>query len=117
MPAQQSGLGFPAQLRSRCLRLTQLAVAPQWVAFANGNIGHLYRTGGEDNAAGLRRTLEETGFFERVSLRTPESHPNNGDIVLLAGKGHERAIIGPDGPQPWDERAEAEEALRRAGYR
>lgn len=64
--------------------LTQLAVAPQWVAFANGNIGHLYRTGGEDNAAGLRRTLEETGFFERVSLRTPESHPNNGDIVLLA---------------------------------
>jgi UDP-N-acetylmuramyl tripeptide synthase len=39
-----------------------------------------------------------------------------GDIVLLAGKGHEQAIIGPDGPQPWDERAEAEAALRRAGF-
>ena len=39
-----------------------------------------------------------------------------GDIVLLAGKGHERSIIGPDGPQPWDERSEAEQALRRAGF-
>ena len=39
-----------------------------------------------------------------------------GDIVLLAGKGHEQAIIGPDGPRPWDERAEAEAALHRAGF-
>ena len=42
-----------------------------------------------------------------------------GDIVLLAGKGHERSIIGPDGEQPWDERAVAEELLETmvAGYR
>jgi UDP-N-acetylmuramoyl-L-alanyl-D-glutamate--2,6-diaminopimelate ligase len=42
-----------------------------------------------------------------------------GDIVLLAGKGHERSIIGPDGEQPWDERAVAEELLEtmQAGYR
>ncbi len=39
-----------------------------------------------------------------------------GDIVVLAGKGHERSIIGPDGPHPWNERAEAEAALRRAGF-
>jgi UDP-N-acetylmuramoyl-L-alanyl-D-glutamate--2,6-diaminopimelate ligase len=34
------------------------------------------------------------------------------DIVLLAGKGHERSILGPDGPQPWDEAAVARELLR-----
>ena len=38
------------------------------------------------------------------------------DVVLLAGKGHERSIIGADGPQPWNERAEAESALRRLGF-
>jgi UDP-N-acetylmuramoyl-L-alanyl-D-glutamate--2,6-diaminopimelate ligase len=35
-----------------------------------------------------------------------------GDIVLLAGKGHEQSIIGPDGEQPWNERATAEELLK-----
>jgi UDP-N-acetylmuramyl tripeptide synthase len=32
--------------------------------------------------------------------------------VLLAGKGHERTLILPDGPIPWNEREEAEAALR-----
>jgi UDP-N-acetylmuramoyl-L-alanyl-D-glutamate--2,6-diaminopimelate ligase len=40
-----------------------------------------------------------------------------GDIVLLAGKGHETSIIGPDGPVPWDERRAASEALAAMGYR
>jgi UDP-N-acetylmuramoyl-L-alanyl-D-glutamate--2,6-diaminopimelate ligase len=39
-----------------------------------------------------------------------------GDVVLLAGKGHERSIIGPDGERPWDERRVAMELLRAAGY-
>jgi UDP-N-acetylmuramoyl-L-alanyl-D-glutamate--2,6-diaminopimelate ligase len=39
-----------------------------------------------------------------------------GDIVLLAGKGHEQSIIGPDGEQPWDERAVAEEVLAQFGH-
>ncbi|MGC8634552.1 MAG: UDP-N-acetylmuramoyl-L-alanyl-D-glutamate--2,6-diaminopimelate ligase [Candidatus Limnocylindrales bacterium] len=34
-----------------------------------------------------------------------------GDLVLLAGKGHESTIEMADGPQPWDERAAAEDAL------
>ena len=34
-----------------------------------------------------------------------------------AGKGHERAIIGPDGEQPWDEAAVATELLAEMGYR
>lgn len=36
-----------------------------------------------------------------------------GDTVLLAGKGHEHSILGPEGPVPWDEGAEAESALMR----
>jgi UDP-N-acetylmuramoyl-L-alanyl-D-glutamate--2,6-diaminopimelate ligase len=39
-----------------------------------------------------------------------------GDVVLLAGKGHEQSIIYPDGPHPWDERSEAIAALGRLGF-
>ena len=39
-----------------------------------------------------------------------------GDIVLLAGKGHERSIIEADGERPWDERAVAEEILASMGF-
>ena len=38
-----------------------------------------------------------------------------GDVVLLAGKGHERTMILQGGQEPWDERAEAEAALRELG--
>jgi UDP-N-acetylmuramoyl-L-alanyl-D-glutamate--2,6-diaminopimelate ligase len=40
-----------------------------------------------------------------------------GDLVLLAGKGHEQTIIMEDGPRPWDERSEAFDALGRMGFR
>jgi UDP-N-acetylmuramoyl-L-alanyl-D-glutamate--2,6-diaminopimelate ligase len=39
-----------------------------------------------------------------------------GDIVLLAGKGHEQSIIGPDGPVAYDERTAALDALAAMGY-
>ena len=39
-----------------------------------------------------------------------------GDIVLLAGKGHEHSIIGPAGPVDYDERRTALEALADLGY-
>jgi UDP-N-acetylmuramoyl-L-alanyl-D-glutamate--2,6-diaminopimelate ligase len=39
-----------------------------------------------------------------------------GDVVLLAGKGHEQTIIMSDRPIAWDERAEAIRALGRKGY-
>jgi UDP-N-acetylmuramoyl-L-alanyl-D-glutamate--2,6-diaminopimelate ligase len=52
----------------------------------------------------------------RAAIGAAVERARPGDIVLLAGKGHERSIIGPDGPIAWDERSEAEGALRRAGF-
>jgi UDP-N-acetylmuramoyl-L-alanyl-D-glutamate--2,6-diaminopimelate ligase len=40
-----------------------------------------------------------------------------GDTVLLAGKGHERTMQMAEGAQPWDERVEAEAAIRQKGLR
>jgi UDP-N-acetylmuramoyl-L-alanyl-D-glutamate--2,6-diaminopimelate ligase len=54
-----------------------------------------------------RRSAIETAF----ELARP------GDVVLLAGKGHEQTVIMSDGPVPWDERSEAIRALARLGYR
>jgi UDP-N-acetylmuramoyl-L-alanyl-D-glutamate--2,6-diaminopimelate ligase len=39
-----------------------------------------------------------------------------GDVVLLAGKGHEQSIIYGTEPRPWDEREVARQALHAAGY-
>jgi UDP-N-acetylmuramoyl-L-alanyl-D-glutamate--2,6-diaminopimelate ligase len=44
------------------------------------------------------------------------SRARPGDIVLLAGKGHEQSIISAEGPRVWDERAEAIRALAQLGY-
>jgi UDP-N-acetylmuramoyl-L-alanyl-D-glutamate--2,6-diaminopimelate ligase len=72
-------------------------------------------TGAE--AAGRRRDHDLLVIADRrTAIDAAVERARPGDIVLLAGKGHEQAIIGPDGPQPWDERNEAMEALRRAGY-
>jgi UDP-N-acetylmuramoyl-L-alanyl-D-glutamate--2,6-diaminopimelate ligase len=35
-----------------------------------------------------------------------------GDCILLAGKGHERTMQTASGAEPWDERAEAEAAIK-----
>ena len=52
----------------------------------------------------------------RAAIEAAFERARAGDVVLLAGKGHERTIITPDGPQPWDERSEAVQALGRLGY-
>jgi len=36
-----------------------------------------------------------------------------GDVVLIAGKGHETWNVGPNGPEPWSDRGTAEELLGR----
>ncbi len=50
-----------------------------------------------DRGAAIRRAIE---------LARP------GDCVLLAGKGHERTMRMASGSEPWDERAEAEAAIK-----
>jgi UDP-N-acetylmuramoyl-L-alanyl-D-glutamate--2,6-diaminopimelate ligase len=52
----------------------------------------------------------------REASRFALSRARPGDAVLLLGKGHEGSIIGPEGPAAWDERTEAEAALRSLGY-
>ena len=68
-------------------------------------------------AAGKRRDNDLLVIADRrAAIEAAIERARPGDIVLLAGKGHEQSIIGPDGPVPWDERTEAEAALHRAGY-
>jgi UDP-N-acetylmuramoyl-L-alanyl-D-glutamate--2,6-diaminopimelate ligase len=68
-------------------------------------------------AAGKRRDHDLLLVADRRSaIDAAFERARPGDIVLLAGKGHEQAIIGPTGPEPWDERSEARAALQRAGY-
>ncbi len=52
----------------------------------------------------------------RVAIRTAFEAARPGDIVVLAGKGHERSIIGADGPEPWDEAAVARSLLVELGW-
>ncbi len=52
----------------------------------------------------------------REAVRFALSRAQPGDAVLLLGKGREASIIGSQGPTAWDERAEAEAALRSLGY-
>jgi UDP-N-acetylmuramoyl-L-alanyl-D-glutamate--2,6-diaminopimelate ligase len=40
----------------------------------------------------------------------------HGDVILLAGKGHEKTIIYGTEGRWWDEKEVARRALRDAGY-
>ena len=60
---------------------------------------------------------EEGRRFERVpdrrrAIARAVALAEQSDVVLIAGKGHEPTIERADGPQPWDDRAAAREALR-----
>jgi len=77
----------------------------------------------EDIARGADATGHRRGHDllliadRRAAIAAAFERARPGDIVLLAGKGHERSIIGPDGPSPWDERAVALAALAELGHR
>jgi len=51
---------------------------------------------------------------EAIAAACERARP--GDIILLAGKGHERSIIVGGEARPWDERTAALEALAALGY-
>ncbi|HEV2032757.1 MAG TPA: UDP-N-acetylmuramoyl-L-alanyl-D-glutamate--2,6-diaminopimelate ligase [Candidatus Dormibacteraeota bacterium] len=48
----------------------------------------------------------------RAAIRRAIELARPGDCVLLAGKGHERSMKTAAGSVPWDERAEAEAAIK-----
>ena len=67
-------------------------------------------TGAE--AAGKRRGEDLLVIGDRreaIAEAFRQAQP--GDIVLLAGKGHETWNVGPNGPEPWSDRDVAESSL------
>jgi len=52
----------------------------------------------------------------RAAIEVAFEAARANDLVLLAGKGHEQSIIGPDGPVPWDEAAVARTVLAAMGH-
>jgi UDP-N-acetylmuramoyl-L-alanyl-D-glutamate--2,6-diaminopimelate ligase len=68
-------------------------------------------------AAGRRRGADVLGIVDRreaVAAALERARP--GDVVLLAGKGHEPTILYADHAIPWDEAAVAREILAAMGW-
>jgi UDP-N-acetylmuramoyl-L-alanyl-D-glutamate--2,6-diaminopimelate ligase len=72
-----------------------------------------------DALVGLQRTgtkySVEPDRRKAIALAIAEARP--GDIVLLAGKGHEKVQITREGSRPFDDAEVAREALRAAGFK
>jgi UDP-N-acetylmuramoyl-L-alanyl-D-glutamate--2,6-diaminopimelate ligase len=68
-------------------------------------------------AAGRRRGRDLLLVPDRpAAIAAAFERARPGDVVLLAGKGHERSIIYGTEPRPYDERAVALAALAALGY-
>ncbi|MCI0346091.1 MAG: UDP-N-acetylmuramoyl-L-alanyl-D-glutamate--2,6-diaminopimelate ligase [Chloroflexi bacterium] len=68
-------------------------------------------------AAGKRRGIDLLLIPDRrTAIRAAFERARPGDVVLLAGKGHERTIEYADRTEPWSEAAEARAALRELGF-
>jgi UDP-N-acetylmuramoyl-L-alanyl-D-glutamate--2,6-diaminopimelate ligase len=71
-----------------------------------------------DAVVGLQKTgvkyTVEVDRRKAIVLAIGEARP--GDIVLLAGKGHEKVQITRDGSAPFDDLEVARQALRAAGF-
>ena len=71
-----------------------------------------------DALVGLQKTsvkyVVEVDRRKAISLAINEARP--GDIVLLAGKGHEKVQVTREGSHPFDDVEVAREVLRAAGF-
>jgi UDP-N-acetylmuramoyl-L-alanyl-D-glutamate--2,6-diaminopimelate ligase len=73
--------------------------------------------GGGAESAGKRRGRDLLLIADRrAAIAAAFERARPGDVVVLAGKGHERSIIGPAGPVAYDERAAALDALAALGH-
>jgi len=68
-------------------------------------------------AAGRRRGEDVLAIADRrEAIAAAFARARPGDLVLLAGKGHELAILYADHALPWDEAAVARETLAAMGF-
>jgi UDP-N-acetylmuramoyl-L-alanyl-D-glutamate--2,6-diaminopimelate ligase len=76
----------------------------------------------EQIAAGVQATAGLPGREllivpeRREAIRTALGRARPGDVVLFAGKGHEKTIEMADGARPWDEAGEVGAALALLGW-
>ncbi|PYX59039.1 MAG: UDP-N-acetylmuramoyl-L-alanyl-D-glutamate--2,6-diaminopimelate ligase, partial [Acidobacteria bacterium] len=63
--------------------------------------------------SGAKYTIEPD---RRAAIVLGIGHARPGDIVLLAGKGHEKVQVTRDGPIPFDDVEVAMQVLRQTGY-
>jgi UDP-N-acetylmuramoyl-L-alanyl-D-glutamate--2,6-diaminopimelate ligase len=72
---------------------------------------------GAEAAGAVRGESLELILDRHAAVETAVRAARPGDVVLLAGKGHEHNILVENGGEiPWDERAAATDALRALGY-
>ncbi len=71
-----------------------------------------------DAAIGLQRSgaKYKTEPDRRAAIALAAAEARSGDIVLIAGKGHEKVQISRAGTLPFDDREVAAEILRELGY-
>jgi UDP-N-acetylmuramoyl-L-alanyl-D-glutamate--2,6-diaminopimelate ligase len=70
----------------------------------------------ESGATGRARGRDyEIVLDRREAIRHALRTAGPGDVVVLAGKGHEQTMMLAEGSVPWNERTEAEAALRDLG--
>jgi len=62
--------------------------------------------GGATEGAQFERVLDRRDAIDRALALAEE-----GDLVLITGKGHEQSIERADGPQPWDDREVTREQI------
>jgi UDP-N-acetylmuramoyl-L-alanyl-D-glutamate--2,6-diaminopimelate ligase len=68
-------------------------------------------------AVGARQGADYVCIADRVqAIGHAIGAARAGDVVLLAGKGHEKSMIMAHGSIPWDEEETARQALRAAGF-
>ena len=68
-------------------------------------------------AAGRRRDVDVLAIADRrAAVEAALERARPGDVVLLAGKGHEPTILYADHALPWDEAAVAREVLAAMGW-
>ena len=70
-----------------------------------------------DIAGGISNCPVHKISDRRAAIEKAINIAEDGDMVVMLGKGHEKSIITAAGSIPWDEEAEVRTALERRGYR